>query len=173
MLVGAIAVIYLRSMEWLRASLIVQFLLAVYFQAILWFRLGAWNDQPGKRLLQTAKDGHAGLAVAFALLFFLPFLLFAFALRRRLLWLMWVGLAGYSVWAIMQIQSWWIPWIFGANLRAQTNQVALERTYKFFPQSLRHPAPDAMHFTLDILLFAALITLLVGLLRTNLKSEHD
>jgi hypothetical protein len=171
--VGATTVIYSRTMEWLRASLVIQFLLAVYFQAILWFRLGAWNDQPGKRLLETAEDGHAGIAIAFALLFFLPFLLFAVAFWKHLLWLMWVGVVGYSIWAIMQIQSWWIPWIVGPNSRAQANQEALRRTYKFFPESLQHPAPDAMHFTLDMLLFAALITLFVGLLRTLLKPEND
>lgn len=63
-----------------------------------------------------------------------------------------------------QIQSWWLPWIFGADQRALTNQRFLERTFKIFPSSLDHPAPDGMHFVLDVLLFFAVLTLAVGLL---------
>ena len=161
-------------MEYLKPALIAQFILAFYFQAILWFPLGAWNDQPGDRLLAVVKSGEAPLAaITFASLMLLPSLLFALAYWRRWLWLIWLCLCGNIVWLAMQIQSWWIPWIVGPNSRAQANQEALRRTYKFFPESLQHPAPDAMHFTLDMLLFAALITLFVGLLRTLLKPEND
>jgi len=156
-------------MRWLRASLVLQFLLALYFQAIMWFRLGAWNDQPGERLLQSAEEGHAVAAVVFSILFLLPFLLLAIAFWKRLVWLMWLGVVGYGVWAFLQVQSWWIPWIFGADARAEANQQALRRTYKFFSQSLQHPAPDAMHFTLDILLFAVCATLIVGLMRSRTR----
>jgi hypothetical protein len=160
-------------MRWLRASLVLQFLLALYFQAIMWFRLGAWNDQPGERLLQSAEDGHAVAVGVFSILFLLPFLLFAIASWKRLFWLMWLGLVGYCVWAVLQIQSWWLPWIFGADSRAKGNQAALARMYKFFPQSLEHSAPDAMHFTLDILLFAVCVTLLAGLLQHKGRRQGE
>jgi hypothetical protein len=64
----------------------------------------------------------------------------------------------------MQIQSWWIPWIFGADERALSNQKALQKTYKLFPSSIEHPAPDAMHFVLDLLLFLVVVTIAIGLL---------
>jgi hypothetical protein len=67
----------------------------------------------------------------------------------------------------MQIQSWWIPWIFGADQRALNNQEALRRTYKIFPSSNGHPAPDAMHFVLDSLLFLAVATIALGLLENR------
>jgi hypothetical protein len=102
-------------MKWLRASLVIQILLAAYFQAILWFPLGSWNDQPGKRLITLFSEGQALAVLAVALAMLLPVLLFALALWKRWGWLMWLGLIGYGAWAVLQIQSWWIPWIFGAS----------------------------------------------------------
>ena len=60
------------------------------------------------------------------------------AIRKRWVWLMWVGLIGYGIWAVLEIQSWWIPWIFGADQRALNNQKFLQRTYKIFPSSIGH-----------------------------------
>jgi hypothetical protein len=154
-------------MSWLRVSLLLQILLALYFEMLAWFPLGAWNDQPGKRLIQSAAEGHAIAAIVFSAICLGPVLLFAIAFWKRLFWMMWLGLIGYGVWAFLQVQSWWIPWVFGADSRARANHAALARTYKFFSQSLNHPAPDAMHFVLDILLFAVCLTLLVGLSRAR------
>ncbi len=153
-----------RSMKWIRASFVIQIILAAYFQLILWLPLGSWNDQPGTRLVTVFGEGHAFGALGFAFAMLLPAALFALAYWRRWAWLMWVGLIGNGVWAALQVQSWWIPWIFGADERALHNQKALERTYKLFPISTNHPAPDAMHFVLDLLLFSAIITLAIGLL---------
>src|SRR5579864_3106557 len=151
-------------MKWLRVSLVIQIILAAYFQAILWFPLGSWNDQPGKRLITLVGEGQALAVFGFALAMLLPVLLFALAYWRRWAWLMWTGLIGNGVWAALQIQSWWIPWIFGADQRALHNQKALETTAKLFPSSMGHPAPDAMHFVLDLLLFSAVTRITIGLL---------
>lgn len=96
-------------MKWLRSSLIFQIALAIYFQAVIWFPLGAWNDQPGDRLIALAREGELAAALGFALPMLLPVLLFAVALGRRWVWAMWFALIGYSVWGALQIQSWWIP----------------------------------------------------------------
>lgn len=141
----------------------IQIILAAYFQAILWFPLGAWNDQPGKRLITLFAQGQALSVLGFAVAMLLPVLLFALGIWKRWACLMWVGLIGYGVWAVLQIQSWWIPWIFGADQRALDNAKFLERTYKIFPSSPGHPAPDAMHFVLDVLLFSAVLTIVLGL----------
>ena len=158
------------SMKWLRASLVTQIILAAYFQAVLWFPLGSWNDQPGKRLIALLSEGQAVAALGFAMTMLLPLLLFALALWRHWVWLMWIGLIGYGAWAVLQIQSWWIPWIFGADQRALNNQKFLQKTYKFFPSSVGHPAPDAMHFVLDLLLFLVVVTIALGLLETRRRS---
>jgi hypothetical protein len=49
------------SMRWLRASLVTQIILVAYFQVVVWFPLGSWNDQPGKRLLALLSEGQAVL----------------------------------------------------------------------------------------------------------------
>ena len=82
---------------------------------ILWFPLGSWNDQPGKRLITLLNEGQALGVMGFALAMLLPVLLFALAIWKRWVWLIWVGLIGNGFWAVMQIQSWWIPWILGAD----------------------------------------------------------
>jgi len=154
-------------MKWLRISLLIQIILEVYFQVVLWFPLGSWNDQPGKRLITVLREGHALAVLGFSLAMRHPLLLFALAFWKRWVWVMWLGLIGYGVWAALQIQSWWIPWIFGADQRALDNQKFLQRTYKLFSVSIGHPAPDAMHFVLDLLLFLAVATIALGLLETR------
>jgi hypothetical protein len=72
------------SMRWLRASLVTQIILAAYFQVVVWFPLGSWNDQPGKRLLALLSEGQAVAALGFALTMLLPLLLFALALLEAL-----------------------------------------------------------------------------------------
>jgi hypothetical protein len=83
--------------RWLRVSLVFQFILAAYFQLILWFRLGAWNDQPGKSFSELTREGQAAPAFGFATLMVLPLLLFSLAFWKRLTWLMWLGAGGYGV----------------------------------------------------------------------------
>ena len=151
-------------MKWLRASLVIQIILAAYFQLVLWFPLGSWNDQPGKRLIALVGEGQALAVLGFALAMLFPVLLFALGVWKRWRFLIWFGLIGYGTWAVLQIQSWWIPWIFGADERALNNQQYLQRTYKLFPSSIEHPAPDAMHFVLDVLLFLVVFTIAAGLL---------
>jgi hypothetical protein len=160
-------------MKWLRASLVLQIILAAYFQVVLWLPLSSWNAQPGKRLITLLSEGQALAVLGFALAMLLPVLLFALAFWKRWVWLMWLGLIGYGVWAALQIQSWWVPWIFGADERALNNQKFLQRTYKIFPSSIGHPAPDAMHFVLDLLLFLAVATIALGLLETIRRPVSD
>ena len=154
-------------MKWIKVSLVLQIMLAAYFQAILWFPLGSWNDQPGKRLITLLGEGHALAVLGVALAMLLPVLLFALGIWKRWMGLIWLGLIGYGAWAVLQIQSWWIPWMFGADERALNNQRFLQRTYKIFPSSIGHPAPDAMHFVLDVLLFLTVVTIALGLLKTR------
>jgi len=158
------------AMSYLRASLVAQLVLALYFQTIVWFPLGAWNDQPGKRLIAVVQSGEAPLAAfGFSFVMLLPVLLFALAYWRRWFWLMWVGLLGYGVWTVLHIQSWWVPYIFGADQRALNNQKFLEKTTKILPSFPNHPAPDAMHFVLDMLLISVVALASIGLFKVRRK----
>ncbi len=147
-----------------------QIILAAYFQVVVWFPLGSWNDQPGKRLITLFSERQTLAVLGFALTMLLPLLLFALAYWKRWVWLMWLGLIGYGVWAVLEIQSWWIPWIFGADQRSLSNQKFLQKSYKIFPSSIGHPAPDAMHFVLNLLLFFVVVTIALGLLGTRRSS---
>jgi hypothetical protein len=160
----------MQSARWLKISLGLQVALAVYFQAVVWFALGAWNRQGGGTLLDSARQGDLLGALEFAVPFLLPVLLTFLAYARGWTWLLWVSVAGYGGWAAMQILSWWVPYLFGADARARRNAQALAGTTKLLPSFPNHPAPDGMHFVLDVLLFAVVATLLVGLLRRRPSS---
>lgn len=82
------------SMKWLKVSFVIQIILAAYLQAILWFPLGSWNDQPGKRLITLLREGQASGELGFVLAMLLPVLLFALAIWKHWVWPMWVGLVG-------------------------------------------------------------------------------
>jgi hypothetical protein len=152
-------------MAWLRASLWVQLFLALYFQATLWFPLGSWNDTPGERLIETIRSGAATRAdLLFSLAMFLPLGLFFLGYWKRLLALLWLCLAGYVGWAVVQIDSWWVPYFFGADENDLRNHKLLERTYKILPSYPNRPAPDAMHLVLDVLLLGAVLLAFAGLL---------
>jgi hypothetical protein len=70
-------------MGYLKASLVMQIVLAIYFEAVVWVPLGAWNNQPGKRLIEVVQSGEAPLAaVGFAGVMLLPVLMFALAYWR-------------------------------------------------------------------------------------------
>jgi hypothetical protein len=151
-------------MRWLRRSLILQIALALYFQLVLWIPLGGWNNQPGERFIAILANGKASVGdFCLVIAFLLPVLVFALAYSRRMVWLLGVGLIGYGAWAITQIQSWWIPYMFGADQRALFNQQALSRTTRLLPSFPDHPAPDGLHLVLDLPLFAVVGSLSLGL----------
>jgi len=59
--------------------------------------------------------------------------------------------------AAMQIQSWWIPYLFGTNEPWQL-RYAKGPTTKVLPSFGSHVAPDGMHFPIHVFLAAAFIT---------------
>ncbi len=162
------------SNKWLRISLVAQVVLAIYFQLIQWIPLGKWNYQPGNSsLIQQCLTGKIDISdIGFTLLFALPVLLFYLAYRKRYIWLMWVGLVGYSGWLILEIQTWWVNYIFGASdgWMKTYNRVFSEST-KILPSFGRHLAPDGMHLMIQLLLVIVVASLLTGLIAPRLKGS--
>jgi hypothetical protein len=152
-------------MKYLRVSFATQFLLAVYFQIINWFPLGQWNYQPNFVPLINSRTIDLG-DVGVVSLFLLPFLLFSLAYWRSWKWLMWAGVAGYAGWLYSQIQTWWIPYLFGASDHWQEiyHRVFAHST-KILPSFGNHLAPDAMHLTIQFLLLIILASLIIGLVQ--------
>jgi hypothetical protein len=162
-------------MKWSRVALAAQIGLAIYFQAMEWLPLGRWNYQPGFEPLATqAVRGHLDLAdVALVSAFALPLAIFYLAYRKKVIWLQWIALVGYAVWLVLQIQTWWVAYIFGASDRwASVYHRVFSQSTKILPSFGRHLAPDGMHFVLQLLLVAVTGSLLLALLSRRSRGDE-
>ena len=161
-------------MKWSRVALVAQVGLASYFQAIEWFPFGRWNYQPGFEPLATqATQGHLQLTdVALVGAFALPLLIYLLAYGKKVRWLKWVCLAGYTAWLVLQIQTWWVAYIFGASDRwASTYQRVFSESTRILPSFGRHLAPDGMHFVLQVLLLVVVGSLVLELLHRPRQND--
>ena len=132
-------------------------ILAMYMWVISWFPLGNWNRQQDETFLTRLVQGK-GLPWddLFALAFVTaPFIFFWLAWRFRSRWLALCALAIDAAWAAMQIQSWWIPYLFGARATWQI-RYAHGPTTKVLPSFGNHVAPDGMHLIIHVLLAVAM-----------------
>jgi len=101
----------------------------------------------------------------FNLVFGVAPILFGLAFLKRNRPLMWTGLGFHSIWLSLQILGWWVPYLVGATpqyMEMYTRVFA--RTYKVLPSFPNHPAPDGMHFVMQILLLLVVVSS-VGALR--------
>ena len=163
-------------MNWLRASLVSQGVLAGYFQVIQWLPLGRWNYQPGFTPLGVeAIQGRATVRDALLMAaFMVPFIAFWFAYSRGWRWLMWVCTFGYAIWLTLQIKTWWVAYVFGASESwMQVYQRVFSHSTQLLPSFGRHLPPDALHLVLELLLMAVVIPALVGLMKPIGLSRHE
>jgi hypothetical protein len=149
---------------WVRRSSWLHWLLTGYLWMIAWFPLGNWNRQSDETLLPALVHGKGlHLDDIFALAFVtLPAVLFWIAYKYRSVWFGIGALAFDAFWGFMQVQSWWIPYIFGTNVPWQL-RYAKGPTTKILPSFGDHVAPDAMHFVIHVLLAAAFVTGIMGI----------
>ena len=91
----------------------------------------------------------------------LPAVLFWAAYKRSSFWFAVPALILDVVWLALQIQSWWIPYIFGTE--GWQFAYAKGPTTKVLPSFGHHVAPDGMHFLIQVLLVSALVTGIAGL----------
>lgn len=128
-----------------RVAVACQLLTAGYLQLVEWVSLYPWNDL-SKGNMQEKMD-FAILGVQ---------LLIAFWFIRRNLWLMGLGWAAYAAWLLLQIESWWRPYLLGGRTVGPNWYFA--HTYKFLPAIENRPTPDANHVVLQLLLVIVLVT---------------
>ena len=147
-------------------------LLTAYLWLISWIPLGNWNRQHEGTLLQALLRGRAIQGEDFGMLVFvtLPAVLFWVAYKRNSFWFALPALTLDVVWLVMQIQSWWLPYIFGTDISWQL-AYAKGPTTKVLPSFGRHVAPDGMHFIIHVLLVAALVTGAAGLRHIKLAQR--
>ncbi len=157
-------------MRWLRFSLYSQAILAGYFQVIQWLPLGRWNYQPGFTPLGVdAIHGRATVQdVLLMVAFMVPFAAFWFAYSTGLRWLMWICTLGYAIWLALQIKTWWVAYVFGANESwERVYQRVFSQTTQLLPSWGRHLPPDGMHLVLQLLLTAVVLPAVFGLLKPS------
>ncbi|HYL61077.1 MAG TPA: hypothetical protein VE077_00525 [Candidatus Methylomirabilis sp.] len=131
----------------MRRSAWLHWLLAAYLWLIAWIPLGNWNRQREGTLLEALLGGRGIEAGDFGMLAFvtLPGVLFWVAYRRKSFWFGVAASVFDVVWLVMQIQSWWVPYLLGTNKSWQL-AYAKGPTTKVLPSFGNHVAPDGMHF---------------------------
>jgi hypothetical protein len=137
-----------------------QLLCAAYLQLIEWAPLFPWNDLSHGNGQETLDFILAGVQLAIAL---------GFWLCSRLE--MGLGLAAYSVWMYLQIDSWWRPYLFGSRKVGPNWYFA--RTYKFLPMIDSRPTPDAAHVVLQLTLVLVLETGVLALWHVVLQRSKS
>ena len=138
-------------------------LLSGYLWIVASVPLGNWNRQRDELLLSALLHGH-GIAVADpAMLAFisLPAVFCWIAYRRRSVRFAGLALAFDAAWLGMQIRSWWVPYVLGTPNGWQVTY-AHGPTTKLLPSFGNHLAPDAMHFTIHVLLAGAVVMAALG-----------
>ena len=94
------------------------------------------------------------------------------AYKRGSFWSAVAALTLDVVWLGMQIQSWWLPYIIGTDVKWQLDY-AQGPTTKVLPSFGNHVAPDGMHFVIHALLVAGLMTGVAGLRQIKLAPRRE
>lgn len=146
--------------HWRKAAVASQTVLFVYFQICMWLPLGAWNNQHTFPVVHSARAAIGPAAIG------LGTVLLIIGTRLRIRLLMLVGAVGHFGWWIAQALTIWPPYIWGASQRyAEMYERVWGRTTKVLPRWGDHLPPDAMHFFIQALLVAVLVTTTATLLR--------
>jgi hypothetical protein len=129
-----------------------QLVLLAYLQFIEWVDVFPWNDirrGNGQEMLDI------GIGIAM--------LGFIFATWRRWRAGIILSVLFYGAWLGLQIQTFWIPYVFGASERwARIHARNFAETVQWLPSEGNHLPPDASHFVLQLLLVVTLIVMLLA-----------
>jgi hypothetical protein len=154
--------------RYIRLALWSQFALVVYFEVVSLVPLGRWNYQPccpvAFDLLSQGKLD--AVEVFYLLAFVLPVVAFWYGVRRKNKWFMLAALVLYSSWLVLQIEGWWLPYVFGASESwKRAYGQAFSASTQVLPSWGDHLPPDGMHLALQILLVVAVWSGYVALVR--------
>jgi hypothetical protein len=69
-----------------------------------------------------------------------------------------IALLAYVGWLVLQIMTFWIPYVQGASPRwARVHAANFAQTVQWLPTKGNHLPPDASHFVLQLLLVVAIV----------------
>jgi hypothetical protein len=144
-------------MKWLQCAPYIVATLGVYIVGMDWLPLGRWNGEarvvPAK-LRAKSSLWHGSLAVLF---------LIAFVLRVR--WLIGVGAIWYLLLLAIELNNWWVPYLFGVNRGEVTPEMqkAHANNIRFLPRIKDRPAiPDAQHVLMQLITISTVVVMTVS-----------
>ena len=129
----------------IKLSLWLHSTLTGYLWLIDLISLGNWNYHQGDYLLTALIKGKGIEPGDVGLLAFitLPAVLFWVGYKKRNVWFCITALLADAIWSVMQILSWWVPYIAGTNKTWQLKYFKGPTT-KILPSLGNHVAPHAM-----------------------------
>jgi hypothetical protein len=131
--------------------------LGVYLQCVEWIDLFPWND-----VRQGNGQETLNLAIAAATLVMVP------TIWRGSRSVAAIATLGLTLWAWLQVQTWWMPYWFGATPAwARVYERWFSETITWIPRSADRLAPDANHLVLQALILIAWIACLIAAMRAN------
>ncbi|PCJ25561.1 MAG: hypothetical protein COA96_06990 [SAR86 cluster bacterium] len=136
-----------------KQSLTLILILLAYFSLDNYIPLTPWNqlELVGPQLRGT-------------LLAVITFGFIAIFLLRNMLWGICLGTIWAFVWFLLQLQQWWVPYLFGPTALHEdfewyfTGGYSL--TYKILPLIENRPVPDGQHMVLQTLSLLVLLSLI-------------
>ncbi|MBS2969162.1 hypothetical protein J9317_10350 [Metabacillus sp. KIGAM252] len=136
-------------------SILLQILLFFYFEATTLLNLYPWNDLAKytnrEKTLEAASNG---LVILISMGLFIS----------HIKWLMTISVIFWFIFLIMQLLTWWMPYLTGRHLKQfpkSLYETHFIRTIKILPRVKDHIVPDAQH---NVLQFISLITVIVSAL---------
>lgn len=149
----------MASNRWVRIAVFNQVMLLAYLEIVEWINLFPWNDIRGG-------NGQPVLDVVLGLV--MIGLISVTVLRWR--WGMILAVLLYSFWMVLQIISWWVPYVRGASPGWQAVYARFfAHTTQIFPARGDHLPPDACHTVLQLLLLATIASTLVAALKPTVR----
>lgn len=144
-------------MDYYYVALVLQILLFLYFEVTTLVPLFPWND-----LSKYSRKEKFTEAIANGLIILLCIGLFA----TKIKWLMAISVMFYLVFLVMQILTWWMPYLTGIHLKQFPRSLYeshFKNTIKWLPPVKGHIIPDAQHNVLQLISILTLITSSIAL----------
>ena len=136
-------------------------ILAGYMLLMSWVPFGHWNYQPCCPVgLQLLRRGDLSLLDALGtLMFVMPAAVFWLGARRAWPLAMWISVAGVGVWLVLQLVTWWPPYLFGASEQwSRVYARAFAQSTRILPRWNNHLPPDGMHLVLQVILCGSVVS---------------
>ena len=136
-------------------SVILQILLFLYFEVTTLVNLFPWNDLSKysyrERLLEATVNG---ITIIIGIALFVT----------KIKWLMTISVVLWFVFLLMQLLTWWMPYLTGKHLKQFPRDLYdthFQETLKILPPIKNHIIPDAQHTVLQIISLATFMTSLI------------